>query len=169
VSSLTHNAPRRDHASNFVTFGRKLQLPQTAVIALNGPLPYPSEDAPEGRTWFGDSPEEEEALLETCVRELNDAVIERIVRSGFKHRQLHLCGFSDGGQVRVSSCVLFLLCAPTLITRQCAANAHSPALIGALHRLHASVRRHWRNHHRQRPLNGGSQTTPSAAPALRWL
>ena len=122
-AELTERLHRRDHASNFVTFGRKLQLPQTAVIALNGPLPYPSEEAPEGRTWFGDSPDEEVALLEKCVTDLT-AVIERIVGSGyFKHRQLHLCGFSDGGQVR-DQCSVCGLLSPQLSSCGCVLSMH---------------------------------------------
>ena len=59
------------------------------------------------------------------------AVIQRIVGSGcFKHRQLHLCGFSDGGQVRGSAlCALFS--APQLfIMRRCAVHAHRLPCLG---------------------------------------
>ena len=144
ASELTERQRRRrDHASNFVTFGRKLQLPQTAVIALNGPLLFPSDEAPDGRTWFGEDPDKEDALLAQCVADLT-AVIDRIVRHGYKHRQLHLCGFSDGGQVRVL-CRLSLSSAPQPSCGGHAVHACSPTLLGALHHLHASVRRHRRS------------------------
>jgi dienelactone hydrolase len=54
---------------------------------------------PDGRTWYGDDEEAESALLQQCVTELT-AVVDALVAHGWRHKQLHLCGFSDGGQVR---------------------------------------------------------------------
>jgi predicted esterase len=89
---------RRDCASNFAAFARKLKLPQTALLVFNGPLPFPSADMPNGRTWYGDDEQAESALLQQCVTELT-AVVDALVAHGWRHKQLHLCGFSDGGQV----------------------------------------------------------------------
>ena len=42
--------PVRDRAAPFAAFARKLALPQTAVLALEGPLEVPYSDG--GRAWF---------------------------------------------------------------------------------------------------------------------
>jgi len=96
-----------DTNDNFVTFGTKLQLPQTAVLALRAPLPL----LDMGFTWFDvltpsgdvcfDSPDAVASLRETSSAVLR--VLQRLhQRHGYVLRNIYLLGFAQGGTVALS-------------------------------------------------------------------
>jgi len=102
--------PVRDRAAPFAAFARKLTLPQTAVLALEGPLEVPYSDG--GRAWFSafehngtlicPAPGELRRLrsLASTVESLYEA-LRALVAQGWRYNQLHLFGFGDGGTVRL--------------------------------------------------------------------
>ncbi|CAJ1383353.1 unnamed protein product [Effrenium voratum] len=98
----------------FTTFARKLQLPQTAVLVLNGPQALPDEllDHPPGFSWFdmldeetGDfiQPSREEPRrvrsLEASVALLWQMVHVLISYGSWTLNELLLFGFGQGGTV----------------------------------------------------------------------
>lgn len=168
-------ATTRDCAANFASFARKLQLPQTALLVLNGPVPFPSAEMPSGRTWFGDDEDTESELLGQCVSELT-TVVKVLVEHGWRHRQLHVCGFSDGGQVRgFQRCVPRRLPCPDCCcscAHTCAdvchfnVNACKTASRGRYIAQNASVRRPQRYAIADEPLSGGTTDTRATRDSL---
>lgn len=144
---------RGDTAEAYARFAEKLNLPQTAVLALDGTLTVPFLD--RGRSWFT-AFESDGELIEAVVGEKRrsaslaatvDAVcqvVAALVSLGWTHRCFHLFGFSDGGMVALEvalrhtgsvalgSCVSVCggLLPETLdASRACAAPPHTPILI----------------------------------------
>lgn len=93
-----------DSDVNFAKFGAKLQLPQTAVIAVRAPLPL----LDMGHTWFDvltpsghvclDSPDAIASLWETSTALL--ALLHRLhQRFDYALRNIFVMGYSQGGTV----------------------------------------------------------------------
>jgi predicted esterase len=108
---LLHGLGDADH--NFAKFGAKLQLPQTAVVAIRAPLPL----LDMGFTWFDvitpagdvclDSPDAVASLRETSSALI--AVLHRLQqRHSYPLRNIFLLGYSQGGSVAFG--VLQALC-----------------------------------------------------------
>ena len=102
---------RGDRAAPFAQFGARLQLPQTATLALEGALEIPHCDG--GRGWFhafeedgaliDGSVEGERRRTESLARSVDALAdtVEVLVLLGWPLRKIHLFGFSDGGTVRL--------------------------------------------------------------------
>jgi predicted esterase len=106
-----------DTDDNFAKFGAKLQLPQTAVVAVRAPLPL----LDMGFTWFDvitpagnvclDSPDAVASLRETSSALI--ALLHRLQqRYNYPLRNIFLLGYSQGGAVALT--VLHALCNTTI-------------------------------------------------------
>ncbi|EOR04647.1 hypothetical protein E3P92_01060 [Wallemia ichthyophaga] len=92
-----------DNISHFVNLSKKLRLPQTASLVLQGPVPVPFFD--EARMWYQSfdmlgnliqSPDPRIAL-----NLLNDLIYTLTSQFGWDTRNIHLFGFAQGGSVAV--------------------------------------------------------------------
>lgn len=97
-----------DMHRNFFQLGQKMELPQTAVMAISGPIVFP-EEIIHGRAWFVAFDEDWE-LIQPNKRDerrlksmrtatvLLDKVIEVMCKSyGWTRDRVHVLGFSQGG------------------------------------------------------------------------
>ncbi|GAQ84429.1 hypothetical protein KFL_001880220 [Klebsormidium nitens] len=98
-----------DTCKPFTTLGKRMNLPQTSILALSGPIQIPETDG--GRAWFT-SFDENWDLIEPSPNETQRLHSLRVTRSklsrlldnlesrcGWNRGQIHLLGFSQGGQV----------------------------------------------------------------------
>jgi predicted esterase len=96
-----------DTDSNFVAFGSKLQLPQTAVLAIRAPIPL----LDMGFTWFDvltpsgdisfDSPQAIASLRDSASSVL--PLLQRLQRlHGYALRNVFMLGYAQGGTVALS-------------------------------------------------------------------
>ncbi|TIB71580.1 hypothetical protein E3Q22_02491 [Wallemia mellicola] len=92
-----------DNISQFINLSKKLHLPQTASLVLEGPVPVPFFD--EARMWYQSfdmlgnliqNPDPRVAL-----NLLNDLIQTLTSKFGWDHRNIHLFGFAQGGSVAV--------------------------------------------------------------------
>ena len=99
-----------DSPTPFAAFGKKLALPQTAVLSLRGPYELPMD---LGHSWFesidltseGDliKPMRNEirraVSLSACIKMLNEMLQGALEPLGWNPGHVHLFGFSQGGTV----------------------------------------------------------------------
>lgn len=97
-----------DVHKNFFQLGQKMELPQTAVMAISGPIMFP-EEIIHGRAWFVAFDEDWELIQPEKGDErrlksmrtatiLLDKVIEVMCKSyGWTRDRVHVLGFSQGG------------------------------------------------------------------------
>lgn len=98
-----------DNISQFINLSKKLHLPQTASLVLEGPVPVPFFD--EARMWYQSfdmlgnliqNPDPRVAL-----NLLNDLIHTLTSRFGWDTRNIHLFGFAQGGSVAVEYARLY--------------------------------------------------------------
>ncbi|ORX79544.1 alpha/beta-hydrolase [Anaeromyces robustus] len=102
-----------DNPANFLNFGKKINLPQTAIVAIRAPFPIPYFD--EGTAWYpsfdnygelltSSSPYRMQGLLKT--REIISKFVEVLVNKyGYNYREIFFFGFSQGGTIALDSAI----------------------------------------------------------------
>lgn len=99
-----------DAATNFIEFGRRLQLPQTSLLALTAPMPLPCGIS--GSSWVATF-EDDGSLLERTLKpgdrrrldgltRTRSALLELVTvleRCNWRRSELFLLGFSQGADV----------------------------------------------------------------------
>ena len=92
---------------NFASFGTKLQLPQTAVLAIRAPIPM----LDMGFTWFDVLTSNGDLSFDSAdavasLRETSDAMLPLLhrlhQRHGYALRNIFILGYSQGGTVALS-------------------------------------------------------------------
>jgi predicted esterase len=92
---------------NFASFGTKLQLPQTAVLAIRAPIPL----LDMGFTWFDVLTSSGDVSFDSAdavasLRETSDAMLPLLQRlhqrQGYAMRNIFILGYSQGGTVALS-------------------------------------------------------------------
>eukprot|EP00833_Pecoramyces_ruminatium_P011068 jgi/Orpsp1_1/1185100/evm.model.c7180000092276.1 len=101
-----------DNPTNFINFGKKISLPQTAVVALRAPFPipffdgtgwYPSFDS-YGELFTSSCPLRMQGLLKT--REIVSRFVEVLVNKyKYNYRQIFFFGFSQGGTAALDAAI----------------------------------------------------------------
>jgi len=91
-----------DNPANFINFGKKISLPQTAVVALRAPFPIPYFD--EGTGWYPSFDSNGELFTSACplrmqgllkTREIVGRFVDVLVdKYGYEYRQIFFFGFS---------------------------------------------------------------------------
>lgn len=83
-----------------------MALPQTAILAISGPIKFPDEIL-SGRAWFTSFDEDwnllynDERRLKSLIitKKLLERAIEGLAKYGWARDRIHLLGFSQGGTV----------------------------------------------------------------------
>ncbi|TIA87144.1 hypothetical protein E3P99_03359 [Wallemia hederae] len=92
-----------DNMSQFIELSKKLHLPQTASLVLQGPVPVPFFD--EARMWYqsfdmlGNLIQNPDPRI--ALNLLNNVIVSLTSKCGWKHSQIHLFGFAQGASVAV--------------------------------------------------------------------
>lgn len=98
-----------DNLTSFVSLSEKLNLPQTASLILQGPIPVPFFD--QARMWY-----ESFDMLGNLIHNpdprvslnlLSDLIFVLINKYGWSSNNIHLFGFAQGGSVAVEFARLF--------------------------------------------------------------
>jgi predicted esterase len=94
-----------DTAANFIQFGRKLELPQTALAAIEAPFPIPFF---EGTSWWPRPFDMDTGAMRppntNDIQSIRNQLFQYITREyidtrGFEADRIFLLGFSQGGSI----------------------------------------------------------------------